>query len=73
MAREDEHWNKEELAVDGFTWAEIERMVFDSVATAVCAECGDYHEVEPDAREYDCQSCGAQQAVTSPLIKLGLI
>jgi len=59
--------------VDGFTYEEIERMVFDSVVTARCDECGDYCEVEPDARNYTCHSCGAPKAVTSPLVKLRII
>jgi len=59
--------------VDGFTYAEIELMVFDSVVTAKCDSCGDYCEVEPDARNYTCHCCGAPKSVTSPLVKLGLI
>jgi len=62
-----------DLTVDGFTEEEIERMVFDSVVDAKCTECGDLTQVEPDARGYDCHSCGGKGTVTSPLIKLGLI
>lgn len=65
--------NKDDFTVDGFTEAEIEVMVFDSVVQARCTACGDIRDVEPDARGYDCHECGAKRTVTSPLVKLGLI
>lgn len=62
------------LSVDGFTWEEIERMLFDSVVQARCTHCGHEYEVEPDAEGYDCHSlCQARSTVTSPLIKLDLL
>jgi DNA-directed RNA polymerase subunit RPC12/RpoP len=61
------------VAVDGFTWAEIQEMTTNSIVTARCTECSECVSVEPDAREYDCESCGARRTVTSPLVKLGLI
>lgn len=60
-------------AVDGFTWREIDEFVRDSIVQARCTECGDYAGVEPDARDYECASCGAEHSITSPLVKLGLI
>lgn len=62
-----------ENAIDGFSQAEIQRMAFESVIQARCSDCDDIQDVEPDARGYDCHSCGAQGTVTSPLVKLGLI
>lgn len=63
----------EDEAIDGFTMAELQAMVFDGVAFARCTECGDISVVETDARDYDCQLCQAEHSVTSPLVKLGLI
>ena len=60
-------------AVDGFSVEEIENMVVDSVVSARCSECKCEHSVEPDAVGYTCQNCGTENAVTSPLVKLGLI
>lgn len=60
-------------AVDGFTWNEIEEFARDSTVQARCTECGDYAVVEPDARDYECASCGAEHSITSPLVKLGLV
>lgn len=62
-----------EEAVDGFTFAELERMAYDDVVTARCTHCHAEHEVEPDAENYTCHKCKAPRAVTSPLRKLGLI
>lgn len=62
-----------DIAIDGFTWAEIRAFVFDSVVTARCAACEAEHDVEPDAEDYTCESCQTEASVTSPLIKLGLI
>lgn len=73
MPSNGETENNHEEVIDGFTWEEIERMVFDSVVTARCRFCGDYSEVEPDARNYTCWSCGEKKAVTSPLVKLKLL
>lgn len=61
-------------AIDGYTWADLERMVRESIAEAICEECGHEYRVEPDAEAYDCTTgCGAIGTVTSPLRKLGLI
>jgi hypothetical protein len=66
--------NPEEEAVDGYTWAEIRNMVFDSLVEAICDQCGAVYTVEPDARGYDCfDGCRATGTVTSPLVKLDLI
>lgn len=65
--------NPEAVVVDGFTVGEIASFVHDSVVEARCTECGSEHDVEPDARRYRCESCLAIGAVTSPLVKLGLI
>lgn len=55
--------------IDGFTLKEIMAMEFDGVATAICTKCGAEHRVEPDARGYDCDECGAKGSVTSPIEK----
>ena len=73
MFEPDESPEAGEKTIDGFTRSDIERMAFDSVVQARCSECEDIADVEPDARDYDCHSCGAKGTVTSPLIKLGLI
>ena len=31
---------EDEQAIDGFTWGEIRRFVYDSVVTAKCSKCG---------------------------------
>lgn len=68
------NWDdKSAIAVDGFTVAEIEGFVFDSVAYARCEICGAHQLVEHDARDYDCFTCGTPKAITSPLVKLGII
>lgn len=62
------------LGTDGYTFDEIQSMVFDSVVFARCSECGTEYEVEPDARGYPCRAgCGSEGTVTSPLIKLHLM
>ena len=61
------------IVIDGFTVAEIRGFSRDSVVTARCSECGEEHDVEPDAEAYDCDGCGTADSVTSPLVKLGLI
>lgn len=60
-------------AVDGFSWDDVARFVLDDVVPARCSECGFERQVEPDAQLYDCFECGAEESVTSPLIKLGLV
>ena len=60
-------------SIDSFTVAEIKAFSGDSVVTARCSECGEEHDVEPDATGYDCDRCGTEESVTSPLVKLGLI
>ena len=60
-------------AVDGFAVGDIEAFVYDSVVDAVCEACGASHRVEPDASGYQCQECGDEGSVSSPLVKLGLI
>ena len=60
-------------AVDGFTYRDLARMMFDGAADAQCSECGAYAHVEPDAEDYDCPNCDAEGSVTSPLRKVGLI
>ncbi len=62
-----------EVAVDGYTWAELDAVVFDSVVPARCINCGAEHDVEPDAEDLACTECGAMASVTSPLRKVGLI
>lgn len=62
------------VCVDGFTWPEVERMLFDSVVLARCTDCGQEYDVEPDAEGYNCHAgCRAMGTVTSPLIKLDLL
>ncbi len=73
MTRLSEPISDAEMAVDGFTWAEIKLAVHDSIVTAVCDVCGSHIQVEPDAESYDCNECGAPGGVTSPLVKLGLM
>ena len=63
----------QEEAADGFSYRELERMLFDGAVDAQCSECGAYVHVEPDAEDYDCPNCDATGTVTSPLRKLGLI
>lgn len=71
---DDIDWtNQSAEVIDGFTVADIDAFSFDGVVLARCTECGDEREVEPDARRYRCESCGAIGSVTSPLVKLGLI
>lgn len=62
-----------EIAVDGYTWGELEAFAFDAVVHARCIACGAEQDVEPDAEDLSCEECGAIGAVTSPLRKLGLI
>jgi len=59
--------------IDGYSFEEIERFVFDSVVQARCPYCKHEMDVEPDAENYDCHGCGAKGVITSPLVKLGLI
>jgi len=63
----------EAMAIDGYTWAEIEAMVHDATVVARCVYCQHELEIEPDARGYDCHECGGAETITSPLIKLGLV
>ena len=63
----------DDIVVDGYTWAEIKAMFYDGVAQARCALCQEEQQVEPDARNYDCHSCGGKQSVSSPLVKIGLM
>ena len=62
-----------EIAVDGYTWSELETFAFDPLVRARCISCGAEQKVEPDAEGLACQECGAMASVTSPLRKLGLI
>ena len=62
-----------EIAVDGYTWAELDAVVFDSIVPARCINCGEEQDVEPDAENLACPECGAMDSVTSPLRKVGLI
>ncbi len=62
-----------EIFVDGFTWTELKDMLFDGIAIARCAICGEEHDVELDAVNLSCNECGALSAVTSPLVKAGLV
>jgi DnaJ-class molecular chaperone len=59
--------------VDGFSMAQLRHMIFDGVAQAICTDCSEEHEVEPDTDGRDCPSCGGQGTLTSPLRKAGLI
>jgi hypothetical protein len=61
------------FVVDGYTSLELEWMAFGGTATARCAICGEERDVEPDAENLTCTECGALAAVTSPLVKAGLI
>jgi len=45
----------------------------DGWVHARCSSCGAEHKVEPDAEMFDCDECGAQESVTSPLRESGLI
>ncbi len=65
--------NPDAIAIDGFTVAEIEVFIMDSVVEARCTSCDEITAVEPDARSYDCEWCEAKGSVTSPLVKLGLV
>ncbi len=41
------------------TWAVIERAIEEDDCMGFCISCGDEaYGVEPDAREYRCESCG---------------
>ena len=72
--RDEIDWENDDApAIDGFTVGEIGAFILDSVVEARCAVCEVTHTVEPDARDYRCPSCGSHSAVTSPLVKLGLI
>lgn len=62
-----------EIAVDGYTWGELETFAFDPIVRARCISCGAKQEIEPDAEDLACKDCGAMASVTSPLRKLGLI
>lgn len=61
------------IAVDGYTWGELETFAFNPIVRARCIVCGAEHDVEPDAEELACDECGTARSVTSPLRKLGLI
>lgn len=69
--------NPDALAVDGFTVGEIADMALNSLPGACCparcSECGAEQLVLPTASSCDCQSCGAFDTVTSPLVKLGIV
>ena len=65
--------NDEALAIDGFTVGEIKAFVHAGAVEARCAVCEAIHTIEPDAQDYRCPSCGHHAALTSPLVKLGLI
>ena len=56
-----------------YSMDEIEAFVMDSVVDGLCDECPDVQQVEPDAADYSCQSCGAKGSVSSVLILLELI
>lgn len=67
-------WSDDEAsASDGFSVGEIKHMLAGGDVTAQCAVCEATEIVEPDARDYRCPSCGNHAALTSPLVKLGLI
>jgi len=67
-------WSDDEApALDGFSVGEVKYMLAGGDVTAKCAVCEATEIVEPDARDYRCPSCGQHAALTSPLVKLGLI
>ena len=67
-------WTDEDaIAIDGFSVAAVIHMLAGGDVTARCAVCEATHAVEPDAQDYRCPSCGNHAALTSPLVKLGLI
>ena len=61
-----------EIAVDGYTWAELDAVIFEKIVPARCINCGAEQKVESNAEALACAQCGAMGSVTSPLRKLGL-
>jgi tRNA(Ile2) C34 agmatinyltransferase TiaS len=61
------------IAIDGFTWGEIARMMLQDEVTARCASCKAEYEISPGDSGDHCRECGGRSTVTSPLVKLGLI
>ena len=57
----------------GFTFNEIESMVFASVVPGICTDCGADRRVEPDANGYDCWECEGKGTVDSVLYTLGMV
>jgi len=58
------------LEEDGYVVAEL---AADNVVPGICTTCCKIaQDVEPDAEGYECEMCG-EDAVSSPLILLGVI
>lgn len=55
------------------TLEDLEEMVFDSVVTAYCPDCGAERTVEPDAQNYKCWESGCDGQITSPLVRRGFM
>lgn len=56
----------------GYTEDDIRAFVVDSVVPGICFECEEHdRDVEPDARNYDCETCGGIETVNSLLVMLG--
>lgn len=55
------------------TIGEIQRILRDGFVDVQCPACDEYTRVEPDCREESCPHCGAEEALTSPLVELNLI
>lgn len=65
--------NARSHAIDGFTVGDIAQMIERCLIPARCNACNEERRVQPDARGFDCLSCGSAGSVTSPLVKLGFI
>lgn len=50
-------------------------MLMDEEQEGFCLACGDIHEgIEPDARRYTCESCGADKVYgAAELVLMGLV
>ena len=57
----------------GYTYDDIEAMVYGSVVDGICSECGDVRNVEPDAQDYPCDDPDCGGKVDSVLIKIGIM
>jgi hypothetical protein len=55
--------------------AEASRLMFDGDGTGFCLACGEEASgVEPDARRYECEACGARKVYgIEELVVMGLV